>query len=334
VSRPTGIVALAVASAIGCRSQTQLGDPDAASATPSSTQTTSVPPRCSGVPSRAIVTVAEDSWGELRAIVVGGGALYALFARAATNAGALARVPTSGGRLTEVANVGVDPAALALASDSSFVFVSARASSQVFRVDSLGGVVTGAAGGVPSALVADDHAGAFWTLPASDTIVGWDFAFGAPKAIATTSRPSALLRVAKTLYVVGSGSISAFEPGRDGAPRKIADRCDAGAPAVDGQTLYCADAGAIARVDLATGAGAVVAEAQPGASDVVLGAGRLFWRAAPSPRQTLVMALPLDGIGGPTVIEGLAPSPGPLLIASEGCDLYFTAGRTIVRRGF
>jgi hypothetical protein len=41
------------------------------------------------------------------------------------------------------------------------------------------------------------------------------------------------------------------------------------------------------------------------------------------------MALPLDGIGGPTVFEG--SGPGPLTIALDGCDLYFSAGTAIVR---
>jgi hypothetical protein len=323
------LLALTVVICGACRSEIQLGDPDSRAPAPSGPAL--IPPRCPGVPSRAVVSVAESSWGDLRAIAVGGGALYALFARGAANEGVLARVPTSGGVLAEIARVGLDPSALALGPDGTFVFAGARGSSEIFRVDSSGTTVVGNARGAPSAIVADNAAGALWTLPADDAVIGWDFASGAPSTIATSPRATSLLRASGVLYIAGDHSIAAFAPGRDASPRRIADRCDGGRPAVDGPSLYCADAGTIARVDLASGATTVVAPAQPGARDVVLGAGRVFWRAAPSPVQTLVMSLPLDGIGGPAVVEG--SGPGPLLIALDGCDLYFTAGRSLVRRG-
>lgn len=325
------LLALAVMTSGGCRSEIQLGNPDSGSIRGPPTGTGVVPARCPGVPSRAVVTVAESEWGELRGIAVGGGSVHALFARGATREGVIARVPTSGGALTELARVGVDPSALALGGDGAFVFAAARGSSQVFRVDRRGAAIVADAGGAPSAIVADGRGGALWALPSNDSIVGWDFATGGPSAIATSARPSSLLRTDGTLYITGNRSLRAFTPGIDAAPRSIADHCDGAAPAVDGPVLYCAEDGSIARVDLATGGASVVAAEQPGAGDLVLGAGRVFWRTAPAPGQALVMALPLDGVGGPTVFE--SGGPGPLLIALEGCDLYFTAGRSIVRRG-
>ncbi len=319
---------LTTAPAYGCRSQIALGDPDSGLPT-RPTGPVVVPPRCTGVPAPTIVTVADPSLGEFRGMVVGGGAIHALFARP-TGEGVLARVPTTGGTLTPTANVGLDPASLAISVDSSFVFVAARGSSQVFRVDSAGTVVFAAAFGAPEAVADDGHAGAFWTLPSNDTVFGYDFASSTPTAIATSPRPMALIRVANTLYIAGNGTLSAYELGHDGAPRKIADRCGPGAPASDGQTLYCAEADTIVRVDLASGVARAVAVAQPGARDLVLGAGRVFWRSAPSSAQTLVMALPLDGIGGPTLVESGAG--GPLMLAIDGCDLYFTVGRAIVHR--
>lgn len=323
-----GLLTIAVvALAGGCRSHIILGDPDSG-VTPDSGPVV-VPPRCTGDPSRAIVTVADASLGELRGMVAGGGTVHALFA-GATGEGVLARVPTTGGVLTPIANVGVDPSSIAISADSAFVFVAARGSSQVFRVDSQGTVVIASAFGAPAAVADDGHAGAFWTLPSNDTVFGFDFVSAAPKAIVTSPRPLSLVRSANTLYIGGIELLSAYELGRDAAPRKIADRCGAGAPAVDGQVLYCADAATIVRIDLASGVAAPVAEAQYGATNLVRGAGRVFWRTAPTPAQTLVMALPLDGIGGPTLIE--SSGAGPLLLAIEGCDLYFTSGRSIIRR--
>lgn len=334
MTRHLAIMAVLVTLGVSaCRSQIQLGDPDAANGVPSPSGTVPQAPRCSGVASRSVVTVAEASWGELRRIVTGGGMLYALFSNPNTNEGVVARVPTSGGTLTELAKVGIDPVALASSRDGAFVFVSARGSSQVIRADQSGGVVVAAAGGVPAGIVGDDRAGAFWALPADDSVASWSFDAGNPGRVATTPRANALLRIASVLYIVGDRSISVFDTAQDAAPRKLADRCNGSAPAVDGQSLYCADAGDIVQVDLATGNATVVAAAQPGATDVVAAAGRLFWRAAQSPQQTVVMALPLDRIGGPTVFEGLAPAAGALLVAAEGCNLYFNSGRSIISRG-
>ena len=329
--RRRALLALTIVLSGACRAEIQLGNPDSGAVTTAPTGTVVVPPRCTGVPSRAVVTMMESSWGELRAIAVRSSTLHALFARSGTNEGVLTRVPTSGGALTEIARVGIDPSALALAPDGAFVFVASRGSAQVFRVDSLGRAIVADARGAPSSIVTDDRAGAFWSVPSNDSVVAWDFATGAPGAIATSPRAASLLHVGGTLFVTGDGTLRAFAPGRDAAPRTIADRCAAGTPAIDGQTLYCADAETVARVDVTTGTAAVVAAAQPGARDLVIGGGRVFWRAAPSPGQTLVMALPLDGIGGPTVFE--SSGPGPLFIAVEGCDVYFTAGSSVVRRG-
>jgi hypothetical protein len=323
------LLALIAVLAGACRSEIDLGNPDAGTI-PAPTGSVVLPPRCPGVPSRAVVTVVDSAWGDLRAIAAGGGTLYALFARAGTNEGVLARVPASGGTLAEVARVGLDPSALAVG-PSGFVFAAARGSAQVFRVDSLGSALVAEARGGPSSVVADDGAGAFWTVPTSDSVVTWGFAGGTPSAIATSPRATSLLRTGGTLYITAENAVHAFEPGRDAAPRKIADRCDGGTPAVDGTILYCSDGGSIARVELTTGTTTTVATAQPGARNLVLGAGRVFWRAAPSPAQTLVMARPLDGIGGPTVIE--SSGPGPLALALEGCDLYFSAGPLLIRRG-
>ncbi len=302
------------------------GDPDAGVATPPVEA-----PRCTGVPSRTVVTVADESLGEFRGMVAGGGLVHALFARAGE--GVLTRVPTTGGTLIPIATVGMDPSSIAISADASFVFVAARGSSQVFRVDSMGAIVVAQTFGAPGAVADDGRAGAFWTLPSGDTVFAFDFASASPKAILTSPRPLSLLRVANTLYIGGDHLLSAYELGRDPAPHTIADRCGEGTPAVDGQTLYCTDGDTILRIDLAGGGAAPVpvAVAQFGARDLVLGAGRVFWRTAPNPERTVVMALPLDGAGGPTLLE--SGGAGPLLLATNGCDLYFTAGRSIVRRG-
>jgi hypothetical protein len=337
--RATATAALAVAfapfalaAAGACRSQVSLGDPDSGADAPATPPTSTVVPRCADGPVRTVVATFDDTWGDLRALTVGGGMLHALFARGAAGDGVLARVATTGslGALVQVAQVGADPSALARTSDSSFVFAAARGGSQIFRVDPNGLVVIANAGGVPSALAADDHGGAFWALSAKDSLFAWTFASGAPAAIATSPRPSWMTRVAGTLYVTGSGSMSSFDPAHDAAPRKIADHCDSGVAAVSDTTLYCADAGTIVSIDIPTGATTVLATAQPEAGDVAVVAGRVFWRTAPNGlQQTLLMALPLDRIGGPTIVE--ASEPGPLFIASDGCDLYFTAGRAFVR---
>ena len=326
------LLALTIVLSGACRSEIQLGGPDAGATSTAPTGTVVVvPPRCSGLPSRDVVTTIEASWGDVRAIAASSGVLYALFARVATNEGVLARVRSAGGMLAEVARVGLDPSALAVSPDGSFVFAASRGSAQVFRVDSLGTAIVSDARGAPSSIVTDDHAGAFWTLPSNDSIIAWDFTTSAPGAIATSPGATSLLRSGGTLFITGDATLRAFAPGRDAAPRTIAKRCGAGVPAIDGQALYCAEAGTIARVDVASGTAGVVATAQPGARDLVIGGGRVFWRASPRPGQTLVMALPLDGIGGPTVFE--SGGPGPLLIATQGCDLYFTAGSSLVRRG-
>ncbi len=323
--------ALGVVALCACQSDIQLGRPDIASVTPPTVGVVDVPKRCPGIASRSVVAVAEPSWGDFRAVVIGGGTLYALFARRETTEGVIARVPTSGGTLTQLARVGLDPSALAIAPDASFVFASARGSSQVFRVDSMGTASVSDARGPPSAIVADDHGGAFWTIPSNDSVAGWDFARGAPSVLATSPRPSSLVRAGDTLYLRGNLSLSAFAPGRDAARREIASRCDAGTPAIDGTFVYCAESGSITRVDRVTGEAVNVATDQRGAGDVVLGAGRVFWRTTPTPSQSLVMALPLDGVSGPTVVDTSGPSA--LLLGVDGCDLYFTSGRSMIRRG-
>ena len=320
-----GLLTAALASA--CRSQISLGDPDGGVMTPAPALGVA---RCTGAPSRAVVTVAEASFGDFRGMVASHGTIHALFARP-TGEGILARVPATGGVLAAIARVGLDPSSIAVSPSGSLVFVAARGSAQVFRVDAASAVIVAEAPGGPAAVVDDGHAGAFWTLPSSDTVFGFDFASAAPKALVTFARPLSLVRAANTLYIGGSHVLSAYELGQDAAPRTIADRCGEGAPAVDEQTLYCADQGTIVRVDLSSGVAAPVAMAQSGARDLVVGAGRVFWRATPTPARTLVMALPLDGIGGPTLLE--SGGAGPLMLAIDGCDLYFTVGRAIVRRG-
>lgn len=329
--RARTLVALAIVIAPGCRGEIQLGDPRANAASVDATVATPASARCLGVPSRSVVADLQGLPGELRAIAVGAGTLHALLAVDGSDEGLLARVPTTGGALTTVATVGHDPSALALAPDGSFAFVAARASAQVFRVDRGGALLAADARGAPAAIVSDSRGGAFWTLPASDGVVGWDFARGAPAAVAASSAPSALVRAEDALLITSSGSLSVFVPGVDLAPRKIADRCDARAPVSVGAQIYCLDGDALLRIDRADGATSVVATGQLDAGALVVGAGRLFWRATPSADRTLVMALPLDGTGGPTVVE--SSDAGPVLLAVDGCDLYFTAGSSIVRRG-
>jgi hypothetical protein len=228
----------------------------------------------------------------------------------------------------ELARVGLDPAGLALAPDGA-AFVSARGSAQVFRVSALGTALVSDARGAPGGVVSDGHAGAIWTVPTNDSLVGWDFGAGAPAVIASTPRPAALLRVDGTLYIVGDRSLQSFVPGDDAAPRTLSNRCSGGAPALDGTSIYCAEEGSIVRVDTTTGMSSAVADGQSGALDVVAAGGRAFWRSQPTAFATTVMALPLDGIGGPTVFE--ESGPGPLTLALDSCDLYFSAGTAIVR---
>ncbi len=315
---------------VACRSEISLGTPDAGPVGPDSGPTP-VPPRCPGIPSRAVVADADPALGELRGVAARGDVLYALLARAGSNEGVLARVATSGGTLTELARVGSDPAGLAISPDGAYVFVAARGSSQIFRVDRNGTATVVSAGGAPSSVIADDEAGAFWSVPVNDAVLRWDFVTPPPQAVATSARAASLARANRVLYIAGDRAIRAFTPGLDAAPRQLAAHCDDGAPAIAGSLAYCVEAEAITRVDLATGDATIMAAAQPGATNVVVAAGRVLWRARPSDRQTLVMALPLDGIGGATVFE--SSGPGALIMAANGCDLYFSAGRAIVRRG-
>ena len=329
---PRALAALGVALVLvtACRSEVSLGTPDASAVGPDS-GSAPVPPRCPGIASRTVVAEVDPALGELRGLAVHADMLYALLAITGTNEGVLARVPRSGGTLTELARVGVDPAGLALSSDGAYVFVAARGSSQIFRVDGSGTATVVSATGAPSSIVADDRAGAFWSVPTNDAVVRWDFVTPPPQAVATSARATSLARESGVLYIVGDHAIRAFAPGFDAAPRQLAAHCDDGTPAIAGALAYCVEADAITRVDLTTGDATVMVAAQPGATNVVVAAGRLLWRARPSERQTLVMALPLDRIGGATVFE--SSGPGALIMAANGCDLYFSAGRAIVRRG-
>ncbi|HSO40920.1 MAG TPA: hypothetical protein VLT33_50685, partial [Labilithrix sp.] len=214
------LLALALLLAGACRSEISLGIPDASTTPAEGGQT--VPPRCPGTPSRSVVTVMGESWGELRAIAAGAGQLHALFASPTTNEGVLARVSTSGGKLTEIARVGLDPSSLALSADGAFAFVAARGSAQVFRVDGAGRVIVGNAGGAPASIVADDQGGAYWTLPLNDGVVRWNFATAAPLTVATAARATSLRRAGGVLYLVGNRTVSAFDPRVDTAPRKLA----------------------------------------------------------------------------------------------------------------
>lgn len=317
--------ALAVAS--GCRSEISLGTPEA----DADGGITAVPPRCPGVASRSVVAVSPESLGELRGLAISGDVLYALFATP-TNDGVLTRVPTSGGAPSELARVGTDPAGLAVSPDGAYVFVAARGTSQVFRIDRSSGAATVVdATGAPSSIVADDAGGAFWSVPATDAVLRWDFVTPPPRVIATSPGATSLARSGSALTIVGRRAVRVFVPGVDTAPRQLAARCDDGVPALDGQQLYCVESESILRVDVVTGDATTLVAAQTGATNVVVGGGRVLWRVRPNDQQTLVMAFSLDGIGGPTVFE--SSGPGPLIMAKNGCDLYFSAGRSIVRRG-
>ncbi len=325
---PRALSALVLVLVVACRSEISLGTPDAGALTDSGI--TQVPPRCSGVASRSVVADVPESLGELRGLAASSDVLYALFATSA-NEGVLTRVPTAGGALSELARVGTGPAALAVSTDGAYVFVAARGSSQIFRVNRDGSAIVVGATGAPSSIIADDRAGAFWAVPANDAVLTWDFVTPPPNALATSPRATSLARSSGALTIVGNHTVHAYLPGVDAAPRLLAAHCDDGVPAVDGQRLYCVESGSITRVDLATGDATILVPAQTGATNVIVASGRLLWRARPNARQTLVMGLPLDGIGGATVLE--SSGPGALIMAAAGCDLYFSAGRSIVRRG-
>ena len=320
-----------LAFAVACREHIQLGDgPDAsdASIVDADARADAAPPTCSSPPVRTLLTTTDASIGELRAIAVAAGVLWVLSARADDNAGLLSRVSVDGGTLIGVATLGVDPVALALSADGAYAFAAVRGSAQIARVDASGqGIVTGAMG-VPAGIVAGEHGSAYWTLPDEGRVVSWDFAAGAPVVVASSARATSIARDGSTIYVTGASSLHAFEVG-GAPPRLVASLCGAGRPGIAGSFLFCADTGSIGRVDLGSGDATVIADNQPGASDVVIGGGRAFWRTGGI--ASVLMAAPIDSVSGPNVLE--IGQGGALLIAGDDCSVYFVENRAIWRRG-
>lgn len=326
--RPLALLALFC---MACRSEVQLGDPRTvvvASPTSAPVPPALPPPRCVG-PARVVVALADDALGDLVGITAGNGWLYALLARGVEREGVVARVRTSGGELEEVAHVGNDPAALTLAANGTAAFVRFVRGTQIARIDVAGTAVLVDALGTPAAIFDDGANGAYWTNP--EGLVTWDFVNEAPRMVATLSGAGPLLRVGTALYVVADGALHAFEPTHAAVPRRYPFACDA-TPALAGRLLYCAHDGRIVRLDLDSAETATVTPAQSGAGDVVITAGRLFWRTTPTNSRPLVMSTPLGGTGSPDVFE--FAEAGPALLTTDGCDLYFNSGRSLIRRRF
>jgi hypothetical protein len=326
-TRPFTLIRILAATLLSgaCRTEVLLGNPDGGGSPDAAT-----PAACAMAPAEAKIATIDESWGELRAIAVQSDRLYALFARGGSLRGVLAFVPIGGGAVTELAQVGADPTALAV--DGSFAYVASAGSAEVFRVERTGAFAFTTEQKGVSAIAADGRGGASWALD-SGAILGWDFASEKPTTIATSPRTTSLAIADSVLYVSAPGVVSAFDlaaPNPAASIRRVVDGCGQGAVGLARRALYCADGSAILRADLVTSAITTAASDQIGARDVVVAGGRAFWRAVRE-GDGLIASTPLDGIGGPTVVA-TAP-PVPAAIAADRCALYFASGRTLLRRG-
>jgi hypothetical protein len=278
---------------------------------------------------QSVVAPVDASWGELRAMVAARGFVHLLFARPVTNRGVLARVPSAGGDLTLVAEVGLDPVALAVG--ESATFIATRGDAKIFRVAFDGTVRETNAAGAPSALATFQGETALWALPFRDEVFAWNLATGAPSALASFARVTAIDVVGGDVFMSGNGSLGVYTVGVDATPRKIADECERASVASDGSFACCSYAGALFRVDVSTNARVRVATTAVDAVPLVLGANRLVFSEPLASGRPQTKTLRLDRADAVQWIDGDSG-----VLAADGCDLYSTTlgGRMLVRLAF
>lgn len=313
------IVVTGLLTLVACRVDVSLGAPVDAGSSPFVPTDAGT---CTATEPDSMLTTLDPNFGELRALAAHAGVLVAAFAR---DDGAGSVALSTGGAFVELARVGADPVSIAY--DGAHAYVACQASAQVYRVRAGDAAVATLQTAVTS--IAIGAAGrAFWTRPADDAVYAWSFAAGAPMLLATVARAQSIAERDGALYIAGSHSLSVLADGAV-APVKLADACGAGPLAIEGGAVLCVEDGTLRRVDLHSGAVSSLASGIGQNQIVVAARGRAFYRSERI-ADASIEAVPLDGVGGPTIVERV--HRGPTAIATDGCGLYFLDGTTIRRR--
>lgn len=319
VARRVASVAIALACSFtaSCRGQVSLGDREDSAPPPVQRLV------CPAAPAEPVTLADADvSLGGIRSIAAHGGVVYVLFERGTAAQLVLARIG-SAGAISDVAAAGAGASSIAAAAEGAYV----AADRELFRVP-VTGALTSVRAENPIGAVVTGSGRVYWAIASTGQIFGWDFGVGAPSLLGTAAgAPITGLAFARGVLHASGVRVTAIDAA-GGAPRDVTDRCGPGAVASSDDGIVCAVNGTIVRVR--RDGGSIVVPDQPGALDVLGAAGRAFWYRG-SGASGVIMNLPFDGIGGPTIlVSGLVES-GP--IATDGCALYFASGRKILRRG-
>ena len=306
---------------VGCRVNVSLGVPEDV-AQPSADASIAICPTTAS----DIEITADPALGQLRALAAASGRVVGAFSRP-DGAGVVAWASSTGGAFTEVARIGADPVAIAF--DGVHAYVACAASAAVHRAGVDGGpsaVATSQSAVSSVAVVSGGRA--FWTRPVDDALVAWDFGEGGPVAVGVVPRAQAVVALNGSIYIAGDHRLYRLGPS-DVVPTMLSPVCGGGALAASGDAIYCIDGGTLHRIDPQTGGHFALAGGIRGGRDVVTARGRVFFRAEGTSGAT-VEAVPIDGVGGPTIIA--ATELGSSALATDGCGLFYSIGSAVNRR--
>ena len=333
------VSALAVGLA-ACHDPLSVGAPDDAGLdAPVDAADAAPPPSCATGTGPELVTTLDPALGTVVAVAADEGEIYV--ATVAPGTAALSLFSAAKGAGTHlVANVGVSPGYLAL--DRSDVYVATSGSNEVIRVPRDGTPATSIIGELsPGPIVTDGWGGAFWVV-VDTSASGWAVhgsARGAsssqPVAIGI-AHPTVLASDGTRLFAEGQNEVTAVSsPLMNPKVSPLASRCDGAllAFASEGQAVLCSEGATLVRVAL-DGTGATVLTNLPGnVRELVVGGGRAFVRLEPragTHDTALIMAVPLDGVGGPTLVPVTRTATN---LATDRCFLYFLDGQNLDRFG-